>query len=287
MKYLSANSYYQKIFGTKTYRVSLSLATTCPNRDGTLSNTGCIFCSAGGSGEFAGTGTLSITEQFKSGVEKLSRKTTPDTLYIAYFQSFTGTYVDPQKLKAALDETCSLDKVCAVSIGTRPDCLGDDIMEVLKSCTLPLFVELGLQTASDETATLINRCYKTEEYVEAAGKLKDANINVITHIIFGLPGETPEDMMNTVKLAGIGDGVKFTCLYVLKGTPLEQMWRGGQFKTLEMDEYFDIVEKALEILPEGMVVHRLTGDGPKSLLLSPMWSADKRKVINYINRRFG
>ena len=177
-----------------------------------------------------------------------------------------------------------------MSIATRPDCLPEETLAVIKKHAekIPVFVELGLQTASDKTAEKINRCYKTEEYGKAVAALRAAGANVVTHIIFGLPGETEEDMMDTVRYAvSCGtDGVKFTCLYVLKGTPLEHLWREGKVEVLEQKEYFEIVARALELLPEETVVHRLTGDGPKSLLLAPLWTADKRRVVNYINRRF-
>ena len=195
-----------------------------------------------------------------------------------------------KNLAKVLSEASSVEGIEAVSIATRPDCLGPAIMEVLfrQAKKMPLFVELGLQTASDRTAEKINRCYKTEEYKAAVSALQAAGANVITHIIFGLPEETEEDMLDTVRYAvSCGtDGVKFTCLYVLKNTPLEQLWRDGKVEVLEQKEYFEIVARALELLPEETVVHRLTGDGPKSLLLAPMWTADKRQVVNYINRRF-
>jgi hypothetical protein len=179
----------------------------------------------------------------------------------------------------------------AVSVATRPDCLGPEILDVLRrqADRMPLFVELGLQTSSDETAGLINRCYKTGEYVRAVSELKSIGANVITHIIFGLPGETKEMMMDTVRLserAG-SDGYKFTCLYILRNTQMEKLYNEGKVEILEMEEYFDIVEEAVRILPSNAVIHRFTGDGPKKILVAPEWTRNKRQVINYINRRFG
>jgi radical SAM protein (TIGR01212 family) len=223
-------------------------------------------------------------------MDQVRHKAGSDAGYIAYFQSFTNTYCDPDFLAKVLSEASSVQGIEAVSIATRPDCLSSAIMEVLfrQAKKMPLFVELGLQTASDETAELINRCYLTEEYTEAVIKLKDIGANVITHIIFGLPGETREMMMDTVKLAvdSGSDGYKFTCLYVLENTPLEKLYRENKVEILGMEEYFDIVEDALKLLPENAVVHRFTGDGPKKILIAPVWTMNKRAVINYINRRF-
>ena len=287
---LTANEHYKQRFGCKMYKASISFAKTCPNRDGTKGTGGCIFCSAGGSGEFASCVEMSITKQIDDAIEKVSRKAGPDAGYIAYFQSFTSTYCRAEELAEAMDEAIAHPKIKALSIATRPDCLPQDIVKVLSERAewIPVYVELGLQTSSDETAKMINRCYETRDYDDAVMRLKQAGVNVITHVIFGLPEETEEQMLESVKHcvdAGT-DGIKFTCLYVLKGTVLEQMWRSGVFEVLGEEEYFDIVEKALKLLPSDIVIHRLTGDGPKKLLLAPMWTADKRSVINYINRRF-
>ena len=271
------------------YKASISLDVTCPNRDGSKGKGGCIFCSAGGSGEFS-EAPGDVAAQIDSAIERVKRKAGEGAGYIAYFQSFTNTYCKPEYLDSVLAAASEHPSVEALSVATRPDCLPEEILEVIGRYAkkIPVFVELGLQTASDKTAEKINRCYKTEEYKAAVSALHAAGANVITHIIFGLPEETEEDMLDTVRYAaGCGtDGVKFTCLYVLKNTPLEQLWRDGKVEVLEQKEYFEIVARALELLPEETVVHRLTGDGPKSLLLAPMWTADKRQVVNYINRRF-
>ncbi len=272
------------------YKASISLNVTCPNRDGSKGTGGCIFCSEGGSGEFASKcGTVS--EQIRTAIDQVKDKAGKDAGYIAYFQSFTSTYCSAEYLEKALNDASSCEGIEAVSVATRPDCLGTEILDVLtkQAQKMPLYIELGLQTASDETAELINRCYKTEEYVEAVKTLKNIGANVITHIIFGLPGETHDMMMDTVRL-GVdsgSDGYKFTCLYVLANTPMAKLWEDKKVEMLEMEEYFDIVEEAIRILPETAVVHRFTGDGPKKILLSPEWTKNKRQVVNYINRRFG
>ena len=287
---ITANRYFREVFGHKMYKASISLDVTCPNRDGNKGTGGCIFCSEGGSGEFSASGS-SVMEQIQKAVSQVRAKAGDNAGYIAYFQSFTNTYCLPGYLEKVLSEASSIEGIEALSIATRPDCLGPAIMEVLsrQAKKMPLFVELGLQTASDETAEFINRCYKTSEYVEAVKALKEIGANVITHIIFGLPGETRGMMMDTVKLAvdSGSDGYKFTCLYVLENTPLEKLYRDNKVEILGMEEYFDIVEEALGLLPENAVVHRFTGDGPKKILIAPEWTKNKRQVVNYINRRFG
>jgi len=286
---LDANTFYKQKFGKKMYKASLSLDVTCPNRDGRCGTGGCIFCSEGGSGEFADLFDGS-REAIDRAIARVSRKAGPGAGYIAYFQSFTSTYAPAEYLKRMFDAALSHPQIEALDIATRPDCLDDDIMKILEdeAGKAPLFVELGLQTSSDETAVTINRGYNTAVYDEAVRKLHGIGANVITHVILGLPGESRDMMLDTVRHA-VGeetDGIKFTCLYVLEGTALDRMWQEGKVQVLEMDEYFDIVDEALNVLPEGTVVHRLTGDGPKRILLAPAWSADKRGVVNYINRRF-
>ena len=287
---LTANEHYKARFGCKMYKASISFAKTCPNRDGTKGTGGCIFCSAGGSGEFAACAGKSITEQIDEAISRVEKKAGPGAGYVAYFQSFTNTYCSPEMLAAAMDEAISHPRVKALSIATRPDCLPEEILKVIseRAAKIPIYVELGLQTSNDETAKIINRCYETREYDDAVRRLKEADVNVITHVIFGLPKETEAQMMESVRhcVSAGTDGIKLTCLYVLKDTVLERMWRDGKFEVLGQEEYFDIVEKAISLLPPDTVVHRLTGDGPKKLLLAPAWTADKRGVINYVNRRF-
>ncbi len=272
------------------YKASISLNVTCPNRDGSKGTGGCIFCSEGGSGEFSAV-CGNVTSQIEEAIGQVRNKAGKDAGYIAYFQSFTSTYCSPEYLENVLDEASACDGIEAVSIATRPDCLGPEMLELLadQAAKMPLYVELGLQTASDKTAEFINRCYKTDEYVRAVRALKSIGANVITHIIFGLPGETREMMMDTVRLAvdSGSDGYKFTCLYVLADTHLEKLWNDKKVEILGMEEYFDIVEEAIRLLPPAAVVHRFTGDGPKRILLAPEWTKNKRQVVNYINRRFG
>ena len=287
---ITANKHFREVFGHKMYKASISLNVTCPNRDGSKGTGGCIFCSEGGSGEFSAV-CGNVTSQIEEAIGQVRNKAGKDAGYIAYFQSFTSTYCSPEYLENVLDEASACDGIEAVSIATRPDCLGSEMLELMadRAAKMPLYVELGLQTASDKTAEFINRCYKTDEYVRAVRALKSIGANVITHIILGLPGETREMMMDTVRLAvdSGSDGYKFTCLYVLADTPLEKLWNDKKVEILGMEEYFDIVEEAIRLLPPAAVVHRFTGDGPKRILLAPEWTKNKRQVVNYINRRFG
>lgn len=287
---ITASRYFKEKFGHKMYKAAISLDVTCPNRDGKAGTGGCAFCSAGGSGEFASSSSLPVRRQIDDAISKLSSKVPEDTGYIAYFQSFTSTYCDPDKLRDALNEAMSHPKVEALSVATRPDCLPPQILDVLKEAAarIPLYVELGLQTCDDEVARSFGRGYETRVYDEAVTALKTCGANVITHIIFGLPGEDKDMMLRSVEhaIAEGTDGLKFTCLYILKNTRYEKLYEEGKIEVLGQQEYFDIVEEALSLVPEDMVVHRLTGDGPKSILIAPMWTADKRQVVNYINRRF-
>ena len=289
-EYSDANTYFKNRFGTKVYKAAISLDVTCPNRDGTKGVGGCIFCGNGGSGEFASSKVDPIKIQIDSAVSMLQKKIKKPALYIAYFQSFTNTYCSPLYLEKELMEAAGDDRICALSIGTRPDCLNDDIIEVLKrvNAVKPVMVELGLQTIHDKTAQWFNRCYETREFDDSVKRLKDNGIEVICHLIFGLKDETKEMMLQSVKhVVDLKvDGIKFTCLYVLKDTPLAELWQEGKLHILERDEYFDIVEDALKLIPKDIIIHRLTGDGPKKLLLAPSWTKDKRSVVNYINNRF-
>lgn len=285
-----ANDYFKDRFGHKMYKASISLNVTCPNRDGRVGIGGCSFCSAMGSGEFASCALESVTKQIDSAINLVAHKVPQNTGYIAYFQSFTSTYCDAGFLKEAVDEAMNHPKVEAVAIGTRPDCLGEEILNVLDVANrrMPVFIELGLQTRDDNVARSFNRCYETSVYESAVKALKAIGINVITHVIFGLPGESEEMMLDTVRFVkNCGtDGIKFTSLYILKNTAYEKLYEEGKIEVLSQDKYFDIVQKALNIIGDELVVHRVTGDGPKSLLIAPMWTANKRAVVNYINSRF-
>ena len=287
---ITAASHFKERFGHKMYKAAISLDVTCPNRDGTKGTGGCAFCSAEGSGEFASSCKITVSEQIDDAIRRLENKVPADTGYIAYFQSFTSTYCDPDYLRGKLDEAASHPKVEALSVATRPDCLPPEILEVLggTSTRIPLYVELGLQTCDDGVAESFGRGYETHVYDEAVKALKALGINVITHVIFGLPGEDKDMMMRSVKHAVDAgtDGLKFTCLYINRGTRYEQLYSEGKIAVLDMQEYFDIVSGALAIVPENVVIHRLTGDGAKKVLIAPMWTANKRQVVNYINRRF-
>lgn len=288
MYYYSLNEYLKNTFGEKVYKLSLNGGMTCPNRDGTLSDKGCIFCSKGGSGEFAEDCRLSISEQIENAKLRVKNKINTNK-YIAYFQAFTNTYAPVNYLNKIFTEAINHSEVVALSIATRPDCLDDEVLELLSNLNKikPVWIELGLQTIHPKSAEYIRRCYDLKVYDSAVEKLKKYSIQVITHIIIGLPYETKEQMLETVKYAGnCSNGIKLQLLHVLKGTDLETEYNYGKFSTLSMDEYIDILCSAVEILPKDVVIHRLTGDGDKKLLVAPMWSADKKRVLNAINKAF-
>ena len=280
------NEYCREIFGEKIYKISLNAGFTCPNRDGLLDTRGCIFCSAGGSGDFAGDAAQTIEEQIEAGKALVSRKYR-GSRYIAYFQAFTNTYAPAGHLRDIFMPVILRDDIAGLSIATRPDCLDDDIYALLAELAAlkPVWVELGLQTSNESTAEYIRRGYKDPVYKAAVRRLNGLGIHVITHVILGLPGETADDMLETVRYAvccGSG-GIKLQLLHVLKGTDLADEYAAGRFKTLTEDDYMDILERCLAELPEDMVVHRLTGDGPRRLLIAPLWTLDKKHVINRIN----
>ena len=285
-EYISANVYCRRIFGCKVYKLSLSAATTCPNRDGTVGYGGCVFCSAGGSGDFATSSALPLNIQIEEAKKQLGKKGV-GLKYIAYFQSYTGTHGDLSKLEQIYLQAVEHSEIVGLSIATRPDCLGSDALAMLErlSQRKPLWVELGLQTIHEKTAQRINRCYFLDVYNKAMDKLKALNVHRITHIILGLPGESREDMLATVDYVGqLTDGIKLQLLHVIDGTTLAESYRQGEFEVLQADEYYQIVADALKILPDSVVIHRLTGDGAKKDLLAPLWSADKKKVLNDMNR---
>lgn len=284
MYYNSANSYFKKRFLGKVHKLALDIGCTCPNRDGTLSDKGCIFC-LGGSGNFAQMGT-DINEQIERAKRFIVNKCDNDAGYIAYFQAYTNTYGDIEQIKKYFVTAARRKDILALSIGTRPDCLGDEVINMLKAVNeiKPIFVELGLQTSNEATAALINRCYKNEAYVEGVKRLKEIGAEVITHIILGLPGETREDMLKTVKFAveNKTDGIKLQLLHVLKGTQLAQM----SFNILTQEEYISILADCVRHIPQNVVLHRITGDGDKKALIAPKWSANKHAVLNAINSYF-
>lgn len=284
--YKSANEYYKQMFGCKVYKLSLDGGFTCPNRDGTSGNRGCIFCSASGSGEFAESGN-NIAEQLEKAKQRVEKKIKSGK-YIAYFQSFTGTYAPVEKLKTIFYEAIKPDYIVGLSIGTRPDCLGDNVISLLKELNhiKPVSVELGLQTTNEKTAEYIRRGYKTSVYFDAVKRLKAAGIEVVTHIIIGLPNESAEDAVKTTRDAVVAgtDGVKFHLLHVLKKTDLEKEYLNGKFECLTLQQYAVILKKCINVLPPHIVVHRITGDGAKRDLIAPLWSADKKTALNYLNK---
>lgn len=289
MRYNSLNNYLKTKYGCKIYKLSLSSGLSCPNRDGTLSSSGCIFCSNGGSGEFASDCHLNITEQIEYAKTKVSKKI-KDGKYIAYFQSFTNTYGDVNYLRKIFTEAINHPDIVALSIGTRPDCLPDNILELLDELNQikPVWVELGLQTIHESTAKYINRGYSLNVFDTAVSKLNSLNIDVIVHLIIGLPFETSKDIIDSVKYVCSKpiSGIKLQLLHVLKNTPLEKEYLLNKFKVLSLEEYTNILAECLCNIPPDIVIHRITGDGPKSLLIAPKWSADKKRVLNYINHYF-
>lgn len=289
MRYNSLNNYLKNKFGCKIYKLSLSSGLSCPNRDGLLSTKGCTFCSNGGSGEFTTEHNLGITEQIEKAKKLVSKKIT-DGKYIAYFQSFTNTYGNIDYLRKIFTEAINHPDIVALSIGTRPDCLPKEVITLLSELNTikPVWVELGLQTSNENTAKHINRGYSLDVFEKAVLDLNSINVDVIVHLIIGLPNETKNDIINSVKYVCSQNiaGIKLQLLHVLKNTPLEKEYLSDSFHILSLEEYTDILAKCITYIPKNIVIHRITGDGPKLLLVAPLWSANKKKVLNYINRRF-
>lgn len=287
--YTTLNSYLQDVFGEKVYKLALDGGMTCPNRDGNIDTRGCIFCSAGGSGDFSEEYNVDINLQIEKAKQRVSRKFKGDK-YIAYFQSYTNTYADIDYLKSLFFRAIENPSIVALSIGTRPDCLGEEVLSLLSVLNniKPVFVELGLQTIHKKTAEFIRRGYELSVYDKAVEELKKRNINVVVHIILGLPDETKAMMLETVKyvISSGADGVKLQLLHILKGTDLEKLYNCGKVSVLTLKEYADILCDCVKLIPESVVIHRLTGDAPKKLLIAPEWSADKKSVLNYINKEF-
>lgn len=280
-KYLTLNSYCKKVFGEKVYKIALSASTNCPNRDGTVGTGGCIFCSVGGSGDFSNN-----LDNIEKAIDLIKNKSNSNK-YIAYFQSYTGTYGDIKILEEIYSKAISYPGIVGLSIGTRPDCLDDEVMAMLKrlSAKTTLWIELGLQTIHEDTANKINRCYPLVVYDKAIEKLRTLPVHIITHVILGLPGETKKDMIETVKYVGSKtDGIKLQLLHVLKNTKLETSYLNKEFSVLSKEEYLDIVSDCILALPDNVVIHRLTGDGAKKDLIAPLWSGDKKSVLNDLNK---
>ena len=297
MHYLSFNEAMRARFGTKVYRLSLQSGCTCPNRDGTIGTGGCTFCSEGGSGDFA-TPLLPIGEQIEEAKKRVDAKipssiAPQDRRYIAYFQSYTNTYGNVDRLRALYSEALANPQIVALDIGTRPDCLPPEMVQMLRDLQItsgkPVWVELGLQTIHEDTARRVRRGYELPVFEDAYGRLKDSGLEVIIHVILGLPGETREDMLETVRyltlLTPPPDGIKLQLLHILKGTQLSREYEANPFPLFTLDSYCDLVVDCLRLLPPETVVHRITGDGPKRLLIAPQWSADKKRVLNTLNKR--
>ena len=282
------NAYLKNRFGRKIYKLTLDGGMTCPNRDGKVGFGGCIFCGGNGSGSFCPSVDLSITAQIEEG-KKLLKNKIKEGGYIAYFQSHTNTYAAVPYLRKIFYEAVNHPDIVGISIGTRPDCLEDDVLKLLEELAKikPLWVELGLQTINENTAKLINRCYPLKVYDQAVKNLKIIGAEVVTHVILGLPGETEEQMLETVAYSSkVSDGIKLQLLHVLKDTKLYEMYQKEPFKIFSMEEYTELLCRCIEIIPKNVVIHRMTGDGDKRLLVEPVWSGNKKVVLNYINKVF-
>lgn len=286
--YRSLRDEMKEKFGGKVYKLALSGGFTCPNRDGTVGTGGCIFC-LGGSGSFAEEPAESVFEQIERAKHRVEKKN-PGGKYIAYFQSYTSTYGPLEKLERLFSEAVSHPDIVALSIGTRPDCLPDDVLALLSRLNekKPVWVELGLQTIHEKTAAYIRRGYPLSVYDDAVRRLKAAGLTVIVHIILGLPGETEKEMVETARYVGKSgvDGVKLQLLHVLRGTDLAKDYEDGLFETLSMEDYISILEECIRTLPPSVTIHRLTGDGDKKDLVAPLWSADKKRVLGAIQQAF-
>ena len=285
--YTTLNDHYRAKFGCKVYKLSIDGGFTCPNRDGKLGHGGCIFCSAAGSGEFAAGADVSIAAQLEKAKARVSAKNKGGK-YIAYFQSFTNTYAPVQVLREKYMAAIAPDDIVGLAIGTRPDCLPEDVVELLKQINVikPVTVELGLQTVHEASVSYIRRGYVNQVYFDAVTRLQTAGLEVVTHIILGLPGETAQMAAETTRRAVEAgtDGVKFHLLHVLRGTDLEKDYRAGKFECLSLEEYARWLKLCLAEVPPNVVVHRLTGDGAKRDLIAPLWSGDKKRVLNYLRR---
>ena len=286
MTYTTLNEHYRRKFGCKVYKLSIDAGFTCPNRDGTLGTGGCIFCSAYGGGEFAAAG-CDVARQLEQAKKKVEAKNRGGK-YIAYFQSFTNTYAPVSHLRKLYLEAIAPEEIVGLAIGTRPDCLGDDVVELLAEINRikPVSVELGLQTVHSSSVEYIRRGYVNQVYFDGVARLKKAGLEVVTHIILGLPGETAQMAAETTAAAVTAgtDGVKFHLLHVLRGTDLAKEYDDGKFRCLTMEEYGAWLKACLAEVPENVVVHRITGDGAKRDLIAPLWSTDKKRVLNYLNR---
>ncbi|KEH99437.1 TIGR01212 family radical SAM protein [Clostridium massiliodielmoense] len=288
-RYHTLNYFLREKFGEKVFKISLDAGFSCPNRDGTISKGGCIYCSERGSGDFAGDRHFSISSQFDD-IKEMMKNKWKKGKYIAYFQAYTNTYAPVEELRRKYEEAVNEEGVVALAIATRPDCLSDEVVDLISEFNDRVYtwVELGLQTSNEDTAKLINRGYDLPVFEDALTRLRERNIDVVVHTIFGLPGEDREDMLNTIRYLREKDiqGIKIHLLHLLKGTPMVKLYEQGKLKFLEQDEYIDIIVKAVSMLPQDIVIHRLTGDAPRKLIIGPMWSLKKWEVLNAIDAKF-
>ena len=295
---ITLSDHLKSIYGQKIYRISLSSGCTCPNRDGSIGTGGCTFCTAGGSGEFA-TEIISLDDidtQIEKAKQKVIHKLPSDIRpqeqrFIAYFQSYTNTYGDTGRLRSIYEKVIRRDDIAVLSLGTRPDCIDEEKLQMIIKLDhiKPVWIELGLQTANDHTAERIHRGYPTSVFDDCFRRLKSADIEVIAHVIFGLPGESRDDMLATIRhLAFLSpplDGIKIQMLNILEGSFLAEEYKRHPFPQMTMEEYTDLVAEAVSILPDTTVIHRMTGDGPRNLLISPKWVTDKKRVMNMLRRK--
>ena len=290
--YHSLDYELKRQFGQKIYKVSLDGGMSCPNRDGTVGTGGCTFCSQGGSGGFAvgRTGYPDVWEQIEQAKTRVHRKISGEGKYIAYFQSYTNTYAPVDYLRTLFERAITHPDIVALSVGTRPDCLGDEVVALLKELNRqkPVWVELGLQTIHEKTAERIHRGYRLEVFEDAYRRLKEAGLTVVVHVILGLPGETKEEMLETVDYLGKipVDGIKLQLLHILKGSQMAAEYEKNPFSLMELEEYLDLILTCVARLPQSVVIHRLSGDGAKALLIGPAWSANKKLVLNRMMQKF-
>lgn len=286
-RYHTLNYFLREKFGEKVFKISLDAGFSCPNRDGTISSGGCVFCSERGSGDFAGDRKFSITSQFQE-VKSMMKKKWKGDKYIAYFQPYTNTYAPIEILKDKYEEALMQKGVVGLAIATRPDCLDEEVLNLLSEINKRtyLWVELGLQTVNDDIGEIINRGYGLSTFEKALKELRNRNIDVVVHTIFGLPSETKQDMINTIKYLSHKDvqGLKIHLLHLMEGTPLVNIYEKGQLKFLTQEEYIDIVCESIGIIREDIVIHRLTGDSPRDLLIGPKWSLKKWEILNSIDK---
>lgn len=286
-RYNTLNSYYRELFGEKVFKVSLDAGFSCPNRDGTIGTGGCIYCSSRGSGDYAGDNKKNLKEQFREIRDRMHNKW-GNAKYIGYFQAYTNTYAPAEKLLEMYNTVLEEEGVVGLSIATRPDCLPDDVLDVLEDIDTKtnLWVELGLQTIHENTQKIINRGHNYQEFLDGLEKLRQRNINVIVHIIVNLPGESKEDILETARAVAKlrVQGIKIHMLHLLKNTPMVKLYEEGNLSFISREEYIQIVADIIEILPPEMVIHRITGDGPKDILIEPKWTLKKWEVLNGIDR---